>query len=158
MRKIMSCGVLIVRGDPIQQFLLMEHSDRLDLPKGHVDRGETEMECALRELEEETGIRLHDIEIDQRFRFEHQYRVWPKKWKGEECEKTLVIFLVGSYAKWKSPLPSTKAMLGMIGTHHIRSRPKQLIRCFGRCLSLCSIIETSPASLSRKSSARKGNE
>ena len=89
----MSCGVLILRGNPIQEFLLMEHADRLDLPKGHVDVGETEMQCALRELWEETGIAAEDIEIDPDFRFEHQYSVWPKKLKGEECEKTLLIFL-----------------------------------------------------------------
>ena len=89
----MSCGVLIVRGNPIEQFLLMEHADRLDLPKGHVDPGETEMQCALRELEEETGIQAEDIRLDPVFRFEHRYSVWPKKFNREECEKTLVIFL-----------------------------------------------------------------
>lgn len=89
----MSCGVLIVRGNPIQQILLMEHADRLDLPKGHVDAGETEMECALRELEEETGIGVADIEIDPHFRFEHRYKVFPKRFHGQECDKTLVIFL-----------------------------------------------------------------
>lgn len=93
MRKIMSCGVLIVRGNPIEEFLLMEHKDRLDLPKGHVDPGETEMQCALRELVEETGVGKDDIQIDPDFRFEHCYSVWPKKFKGEECAKTLVIFL-----------------------------------------------------------------
>lgn len=95
MPKVMSCGVLIVRGNPIQQFLLMEHADRLDLPKGHVDPGESEFECAIRELEEETGIRVTDIEVDEGFRFEHRYRVTPKKkkLKGKRCEKTLVIFL-----------------------------------------------------------------
>lgn len=93
MRKIMSCGVLIVRGDPIDQFLLMEHSDRLDLPKGHVDKGESEMECALRELVEETGIGSRDIELLDGFRFEHQYFVWPKRFKKEKCKKKLVVFL-----------------------------------------------------------------
>ena len=93
MRKIMSCGVLIIRGTPIQQFLLMEHPDRLDLPKGHVDPGETEAACALRELEEETGIGVHDIELVPGFRFEHHYRVWPSRFQGEECQKTLVVFL-----------------------------------------------------------------
>ena len=71
----------------------MEHKKRLDLPKGHVDEGETELECALRELEEETGIGADDISLDSEFRFESHYRVWPKKFNGEECEKKLVIFL-----------------------------------------------------------------
>ncbi len=93
MRKIMSCGVLVVEGNPVKQFLLMEHADRLDLPKGHVDPGETELECALRELVEETGITADDIELDPNFRFTHEYSVWPRKFDGEECLKTLVVFL-----------------------------------------------------------------
>ena len=71
----------------------MEHRDRLDLPKGHVDHGETELECAYRELEEETAISSNDIEIVEGFRFTHQYSVWPKRFNAEECEKTLVVFL-----------------------------------------------------------------
>ena len=57
MKQPRSCGFLIVAGDPVQSFLLMKHADRWDLPKGHVDPGETDMEAALRELEEETGMR-----------------------------------------------------------------------------------------------------
>ena len=93
MRKIKSCGVLIVRGDPLHEFLLMEHADRLDLPKGHVDGNETEIECALRELVEETGIRERDIERFDGFRFTHEYVVRPERLGGEACAKTLVIFL-----------------------------------------------------------------
>ena len=93
MQKLMSCGVLIFRGNPIEEFLLMEHANRLDLPKGHVDDGETELECALRELQEETGIRHSDIDLNPNFRFEHHYHVRPKWLGGERCRKTLVIFL-----------------------------------------------------------------
>ena len=89
----MSCGVLVVKGDPVEQFLLMVHSNRLDLPKGHVDPGETAIECALRELVEETSITDQDIQLDPEFRFTTCYPVWPEKYGGEECEKTLVIFL-----------------------------------------------------------------
>ena len=70
--EVKSCGFLILRGDPPCEFLLMRHADRWDLPKGHVDRGETEMECALRELHEETGITADDIELIDRFRFTTQ--------------------------------------------------------------------------------------
>ena len=61
MRKLYSYGVLIVRGEPIDSFLLMRHATRWDLPKGHIDEGETEIQCALRELVEETGITADDI-------------------------------------------------------------------------------------------------
>jgi len=33
---------------PDQSFLIMEHSDRYDLPKGHMELGETEQQTALR--------------------------------------------------------------------------------------------------------------
>ena len=92
MDKHKSCGFLIVRGQPIEQFLLMRHADRWDLPKGHVDPGETETACALRELAEETGILPAYIEIDPTFRFETQYPVRSKR-DGRLYDKSLVIFL-----------------------------------------------------------------
>ena len=71
----------------------MEHPKRWDLPKGHVDPGETDMECAMRELAEETGITASDIQLDAGFRFEHGYQVRHKRFNGELADKTLVIFL-----------------------------------------------------------------
>jgi bis(5'-nucleosidyl)-tetraphosphatase len=87
-----SCGFLIVRGDPVREFLLMRHPDRWDVAKGHVDAGETEMQCALRELNEETGIEADDVEVIDGFRFETNYAVRGKH-DGRTYEKTLVIFL-----------------------------------------------------------------
>jgi bis(5'-nucleosidyl)-tetraphosphatase len=87
-----SCGFLIVRGDPVREFLLMRHADRWDLPKGHVDEGETELQCALRELQEETGITADNIEVVDGFRFVLQYPVRSKH-DGRLYDKTLVIFL-----------------------------------------------------------------
>ena len=89
-----ACGFLIVKGNPIQSFLLMKHPKRWDLPKGHVDEGETEMECALRELEEETGITADDITVDPNFRYQLQYVVnYKKKFDGADTLKTVVYFL-----------------------------------------------------------------
>ena len=93
MRQLKSCGVLVVRGDPIDSYLLMQHSDRLDLPKGHVDPGESEVQCALRELREETGITEDDIVLDPDFRFTTEYAVRPERFNSELCQKTTVIFL-----------------------------------------------------------------
>jgi bis(5'-nucleosidyl)-tetraphosphatase len=92
MSEVKSCGFLIIRGDPICEFLLMRHADRWDLPKGHVDAGETEMQCALRELQEETGISPDDIEVLDGFRFTTQYQVRGKR-DGRLHDKTLVVFL-----------------------------------------------------------------
>ena len=94
MPKLTSCGFLIVRGDypRVDSFLLMIHPDRYDLPKGHVDKGESNMECALRELVEETGIRAEDIRIDDDFKFKLKYPVQYKGW-DEPREKKLRIYL-----------------------------------------------------------------
>lgn len=93
MEPLKSCGVLVYRGEPIESFLLMRHPTRFDLPKGHVDPGESEIECALRELDEETGITAKDIDIDPTFRFTTCYPVRSKRRGGELCDKTLVVFL-----------------------------------------------------------------
>jgi len=93
MRTRRSCGVLLVRGEPVREFLLMKHSNRWDLPKGHVDDGETDIECALREMEEETGIDRANVEIDPGFRFTTKYPVSYKRFGDEVFEKTLVVFL-----------------------------------------------------------------
>ena len=94
MKQPLSCGFLIVQGDPIDSFLLMRHPKRWDLPKGHVDPGETELECALRELQEETGIDRSQIIVDPNFVFENRYLVNQKRYGGSGLvEKTLKLFL-----------------------------------------------------------------
>lgn len=99
MSELKACGVLVVRcdaNDPslVREFLLMRHVDRWDLPKGHVDPGETdERTTALRELHEETGIPTSAVALDPHFRFEHQYYVRSKRTAGESWRKTLVILL-----------------------------------------------------------------
>lgn len=93
-KKPLSCGFLIVRGQPVDSFLLMQHPSRWDLPKGHVDPGETDLQCALRELEEETAIAPTDIEVVPGFVFESRYRVNQRRYGGKgTVEKTLRIFL-----------------------------------------------------------------
>jgi len=87
-----SCGFLILRGESVREFLLMRHADRWDLPKGHVDPGETEMQCALRELWEETGLAADDIVPVDGFRFTLEYPVRNKR-TGLMDDKTLVVFL-----------------------------------------------------------------
>lgn len=90
----LSCGFLIVRGQPIDSFLLLRHPRRWDLPKGHVDEGETELECALRELLEETGIPKELVEVDPDFLFENRYLVNQKRYGGKGLvEKKLLVYL-----------------------------------------------------------------
>lgn len=93
LRKVKSCGVLVFRREPVLEFLVMKHPHRFDLPKGHVEEGETEIQCALREMWEETGIPMDAIELDPQFRFQEVYYPREARYPTERVEKTLVIFL-----------------------------------------------------------------
>lgn len=61
MKVVDAVGIVVLSGDKV---LLVKHgevsghiNDRYGLPAGHIDPGETAIQAAIRELEEETGIR-----------------------------------------------------------------------------------------------------
>ena len=67
--KELSCGFLLFEASSGK--LLACHSTgkkfekgTYDIPKGHIKEGETPLQCACRELEEETGIKLDINNID----------------------------------------------------------------------------------------------
>lgn len=82
-----SCGALVFRrfhGNT--ELLLIKHANggHWSFPKGHVEAGETEVETALREIKEETGI---DVIIDPSFREVISYS--PKK----DTQKDVIYFI-----------------------------------------------------------------
>ncbi len=92
-----SCGALVFRkfhGNV--ELLLIRHLNGgyWSFPKGHVEKGETEEETAIREVKEETSI---DIMIDTSFRELVTYS--PKK----DTMKDVVYFL--ARAKNSDPIP-----------------------------------------------------
>ncbi len=93
MRKAKSCGIILFNSKKYEKFLLMRHPKRYDIPKGHIEDNETELECALREFEEETGISPWDIKIDPQFHFKFIYYPRYKKFNFRRVEKTLIVFL-----------------------------------------------------------------
>ena len=93
MRQVKSCGVILFRRNPDISFLLMKHPHRFDLPKGHIESGESEIQCALREMWEETGVPIKQVELDPAFRYEETYFPIEPRFGSERVEKTLVIFL-----------------------------------------------------------------
>ena len=77
----------------LKEFLLLRHPDRWDLPKGHCENGETFMETALRETEEETGISADVISVKPEFHFDLVYSVTYKKWGDQIFQKQVRYFL-----------------------------------------------------------------
>ena len=54
-----SGGIVVA---PSGEAVVIGRSGRWDLPKGHIETGESEEACAVREIEEETGVRGAEIE------------------------------------------------------------------------------------------------
>jgi 8-oxo-dGTP pyrophosphatase MutT (NUDIX family) len=87
-----ACGVLLFQRRPRDAFLVLYRKDgSLDLPKGKVDPGESDVDAALRELREETGIRSDQVRLTADFSFENTYATRGKK-SGDPIEKTVRIF------------------------------------------------------------------
>lgn len=85
-----SCGVVAFRKENgIREYLLLRYpSGHWDFPKGHIEKGENKRETALRELEEETGIR--DFKFVENF--EHAISYTYDK-NGKYSHKQVVFFL-----------------------------------------------------------------
>lgn len=85
-----SCGVVLFRQEEDGRKYLILHypSGHWDLAKGHVEEGEEELETALRELEEETGI--SNIDFLAGFRYPLSYKYMRK---GRLSHKQVVFFL-----------------------------------------------------------------
>ncbi len=86
-----ACGFIVVR--PVDEgwaYLLLTSRKWAEpgFPKGHVDEGESELETARRETEEEAG--LVDLEPARGFRAEIRY---PVERKGKRYEKASVYYL-----------------------------------------------------------------
>lgn len=63
--------------NPAGEVLLMFRRGKWDLPKGKLDEGETLEACALREVQEETG--LHNISLDSKITETFHYYPWKNK-------------------------------------------------------------------------------
>lgn len=74
-------------------FLLMRHADRWDLPKGHAEPGESSVQTAVRETEEETGIAAEQWRLDPSFVFSITYPVRVRRFGDLPVQKTVHLFL-----------------------------------------------------------------
>jgi len=95
MKQVKSCGLIIFRENKDtnrKEFLLMKHAHRFDLPKGHKEQGESDIQTALREVREETGLNTDALVVDTDFVYEETYYPFYKRFK-EKVAKTICVFL-----------------------------------------------------------------
>ena len=88
--KEFSAGVVVYfTKDGVRHYLLLHYpGGHYDFAKGHLEAGESEMQAAIRELEEETGIKEIKI-IDG---FEHKLEYFFRR-KGKTVHKTVTFYL-----------------------------------------------------------------
>ena len=85
-----SCGAVVFRRiNEEYRFLLIKNrrSNHWGFPKGHMEKGETREETAVREVLEETGLHIH---IFEDFCSESRYRI------GAKIEKRVDVFLAST--------------------------------------------------------------
>ena len=101
MEKEKSCGAVVFTKENgyIQYVIIQSQNGFYGFPKGHMERGETEAETALREIREETGLLVHLIDG---FRMEDCY---PICCNGTQRMKGVVYFL----AEYSAQTPVAQA-------------------------------------------------
>ncbi len=92
-----SAGFVIYKKEKEKiEFLLLKYPsenrerDYWGLPKGHIEKGESAKEAALRELHEETGLKESEIKTYPEFRETNKYYF---KHEGETIFKIVIYFL-----------------------------------------------------------------
>lgn len=97
MKKALSCGAVVVRfketGPEILLIKQFAHKETWGIPKGHIHDGESQHECALREVREETGL---VVELGERL--PEVEAAWDNK------KKTVISFMASAVG---SDVPST---------------------------------------------------
>lgn len=92
-RQERSAGFILFRVDPAapggRVFLLLDYGRHWDYAKGHVEKGESDLDAAVRELHEETGIPRPRV-IDG---FAHEIEYFFRSSKHGLVQKRVVFFL-----------------------------------------------------------------
>lgn len=81
MKKEKSCGCIVIEKDKV---LLIKSTEGIwDFPKGHIEKDETEVETAIREVKEETNV---DVKPDTTKKYINHYIT------GTGIDKTVIYF------------------------------------------------------------------
>ena len=93
MKQEYSYGAVVYRKDDGRRYYLVEKMKlgHVSIPKGHIEKGETPRECALREIREETGL---EVLLDSTY--SHTIRYSPKEGVNKDVTFYLAEVLSGT--------------------------------------------------------------
>ncbi len=96
LKKQVVAGFVIFRRttDGLKFLLLYRRGQYWNFPKGHFEEGETKFDVALRELEEETGLKKTDLRIIPNFRAYERYHF---KVDNQRIHDTVILFLAETH-------------------------------------------------------------
>lgn len=85
-----SSGIIVYRyEDDTRKYLFLKRKEGfLDLPKGHIEKGEHALEAAIRETREETGLVVTPVGD---FKYKQEY--WYMGSGGEKIKKNVTMFI-----------------------------------------------------------------
>lgn len=113
-----SAGAVVFRREDNEIYYLLLHysGDHWDFPKGHIEKGENEIETVKREIEEETGIK--DIKIIKGFResIKYFFRQYKEKISLEDRNKNRIPWVFKTVVFY---LAETKTKKIKISPEHI---------------------------------------
>lgn len=99
-----SAGAIVFHRAPAGkiEYLLLKHSEKYwNFPKGQIEKGESDIEAARREIEEETGLK--NLRIISGFKaFEKYFYRGSKKYSEKEEGKTIMKIVVFYLAESKT--------------------------------------------------------
>ncbi len=93
-----SAGAVLYREQSDEIKFLLIYSKRngeWGFPKGHIEKNETETEAAVREIFEETGIKVSEKDFNRNFRFSDTYKIKGTldSTKGRIIDKKVIYYL-----------------------------------------------------------------
>ena len=92
MSQEISAGIIVYRKtDDGPRFLLLYHGrNHWSFPKGHLEEGERSFKAALREVQEETGLRSRELIFKEWFKIHDRFFLWKD---GKKVFKIVTLYL-----------------------------------------------------------------